>query len=306
MDTKKRRILISCLIILALLLGGGIFLIKFYNKNENKVDDLVIYTQNLNLVVGEQINLENYYTILPKTSKAVVMCIVTNSSYANISGNNVLTAKNLGTTQVLLKVDAGSNNFIERNINIVINEKPCIPTSLNFEKEVVNLNLQSENISNNLTILGSYNVTPTVTYSNSNICSYNYSTGIITPLNYGQTTVKVSFSSNNETISKSFVVNVLDEYRKMEIDLDKVDDYYIFKTTSNKVDFLKVLLYEQNQLVKKNINADILSNDNELEIIQNENCNIMIMTSNIGESIIKFSCKEDESVYIYVKIIVEN
>ena len=306
MDTKIRRILISCLIILALLVGGSLFLIKVFNKNETKVKDLVIKTQNINLEVGEQINLENYYTILPSTSKAIVMCIVADNSYAKISTGNILTAKHIGKTQVLLKVDAGSNNFIERNINVEVNEKSCIPTALSFEKEVVNLNLQSKNITNKLIVTGKYNVTPIITYSSNNICNYNYKTGIITPLNYGQTTITVSFSNNDEIISKSFIVNVIDEYRKMEMNLEKDGNYYILKTNSNKIEFLKVLLYEQNQIVKKNINADIISNNNGLEIIQNENCDIIIITSDIGESIIKFSCKEDESVYIYVKIIVEN
>lgn len=306
MDTKKRRILISCLIILALLIGGSLFLIKVFNNNEIKVKDLVVKTHNINLEVGQQIDLENYYTILPSTSKAVVMCLVTDSSYAKISSGNILTAKHIGKTQVLLKVDAGSNNYIERNINVEVNEKSCIPTDISFEKQVVNLSMQSKNITNKLNIIGSYNVMPIINYSNSNVCSYNYKTGVITPLNYGQTTITVSFSNNDKIISKSFIVNILNEYRKMEINLEKDGNYYILKTKSNKMEFLNVLLYEQNQIVKKNINADIISNNNGLEIIQNENCDIMITTSNIGESIIKFSCKEDESVYIYVKIIVEN
>lgn len=303
MSKTALKITITCVIILLVLSVVGYFIFGLTNSNNIKLKDLILHKDRLSLEIGEKINLNELYSIYPNNANANVMCLVVNTSYANISNNKILTAKSCGDTKVLLKVSDGTT-FIEKDIDVSITEKATLPDNFYFEKEVININLDNNSTYNPIICYSEYNTLPVITYSNENICSYNYVNGLITPINEGETIVTATFSNKESTITKSFKVTIIDNKSYLITNLEKDGEYYILNTTQSSINNIEVFNSDGSSS-NIDVNAIILENGNDTQIIQTEFNNVLLFTSNYGESIIKISLKDDNNVYVLIKIIVK-
>lgn len=265
--------------------------------------DFSLNTHSLVLEIGESKDLKELYTI-ENNSNILISCFVSDLRFAEINEDNIITAKSVGETKILFK--RGNNlDFEEDYINLSVVETPIIPTSFSFDKSEVTLSLETEYVINNMVCNETYNVTPTITYSVNNICEYNLTTGKIYPIAEGSTIVTVTFTNNGNIISKSFAVNVKNNYRNFSIDLTKVGDYYILSMSANKITSFEVFVYENNNITNVKINYEFIDNVTNATFIQYEANIVMIKATTSGETILKLSCEDDPSVFALIKLIVE-
>jgi len=276
----------------------------FLTGTENSVTDLIISNYNLTINVGDSIDLKNYYKIEPLNVSANVWCYIDGPSFATIDSNNVLKAKNAGSTIICLNVKSGED-VIKRNITLQIDELPKLPTKLSFNNDIVKLSINDSGVYNKLTITGEYNVSGEVKYSNPNICEYNLSTGEIVPFCEGETTVTVLFKSGVDTISKSFDVEIKSSMKK-ELGLtskgitNEDDEYYleIPKTKSKQI----TISYKEDKTDVANFEfeVELLSNTCGL-ICETNKSSLNVSVKEIGEAEIKISIK-DKDVFVILKV----
>ncbi len=300
--TKLRKIIILSVSIILLLL---IFAIIYFTVFKTDKTDLIVLTDNLTVEVGESVDLKDYYSLISNNKDIEVLCLPSNSSLATVNDENVITASKVGNLTIYLKTN-GSNKIIEKEINLVIKQASVIPISFSFEKSVVNIGINTNYIINKIVTVDNYNVNPTIYYSVNNICEYDVDTGKIIPKNIGTCEVKVSFNLKNNIVENSFTVIVKEIYRKIDVNLTKVDDYYIFNLTKNEFKLLSLTLYEDNVIVNSvAYKTEFLSNNCSAFIEQKEMNSILLTADSLGETVLKIYCKDDESIFVLVKIIVE-
>lgn len=291
-----------CLSILICTLVIAIFVAFYFIvfKTNDKLD-LDLKTNHIILEVGETKDLKECYTVNNK-SNVSILCFVSDLTYAEINEDNILTAKSKGETRILFKC-GNSVDFEEKYINLTIVDKPIIPTDFNFDKSEVTLSLETEFIVNEINCLENYNVTPIISYSVNNICEYDVVTGKVLPISLGSTTVTVTFATDEHTISKSFVVNVKNNYRNFVINLTKENDYYILSLENNKISNFKVEVFENNILLTNvKVKFEFLENNTGASILQYESNIVMIRANSVGQSLLKIYCEDDPSVYKLIHI----
>lgn len=306
---KKSAKLISAIIIIALIIVSCCFIYFSFFKKQNSTDtveDLVITNNSIVLKVGDKVNLKELYNVKPLNISANVFCCVANTKYATINENQILTAKCVGNTTILLKVDSG-DDFIEKDISLRICESAMIPSSINFETESVELNLEDKNIVNRVEILGGINYAVEIKYSEKGICSYNYETGLITPLKQGETVVTIIAKTFTEEISKSFkvcVISNLDCCIKITtngVDLDKIDDgYEITLSKFSPVKLFVEYLEEGNDVIDFTFDY-VLENNTCNLYVQKDNGFIMLIGKESGNCNLKIQVKSLE-ILIKVKV----
>jgi len=296
----NKKLLISLAIIIPSVIIIVLIGFSMFSTKKENVEDLILSTNSINLEVEESVNLNDYFSVYPKNAKAIVMCLIDDSYYAVISKDNIVTAKNIGTTQIYLKVSSGSNNIINKTIGLNVKEKSVIPTNFSFEKSEVNLGINTQFAINNLISENEYNVTPVITYSTNNVCSYDYQTGKVLPINLGSTIVTVTFKLKNKEISQNFKVNVKETYRTIELSYEKENDCYIIDVELNTTKSLNVFVYEDGVVVNGEIKIDVIENNAGFNLINNEMGTIIYRCSTSGETKLKISCVEDSSVFIFV------
>ena len=133
------------------------------------------------------------------------------------------------------------------------------------------MGLTSNGCYNKIVCNQAFNVTPTIEYSNPNICEYNYISGLITPLNLGTTTITVKFVKNNVVVSNSFSVKIEEIYRTIETNLTKEADYYILLLNENKSAIFSLAVYEGG-VINSNIQLEFqfISNVINASVVQYE------------------------------------
>lgn len=302
--SKTTKILLPIIISVILIAGFAIMLTSIL-KDNIKNATVTCNISELKLEVGDVVNLNNYFTITPSEAEVTITCLVTNANFATISGNNILTAKNVGETTIVFKTSL-SSDICKENISLTIKEKSIIPSNFSFEEENVTLSLDMLNYENKIICEENYNVIPTVSYSVSNICNYNIETGIITPLNEGNTVVTVTFMLNNNIISKSFNVNVVNKYLEISIDLSFEENSYILNMNINSVKSFNYCALINNVADNSyKFLYTFISNDANIEIIQFESGLCTIYANKTGVSFMKVYLKDFSNIYKIIKIEVE-
>lgn len=300
---KKLKITIS---IISIILVIAIFIVMYLTIFKTNANDVVldVKVNSITIEVDQQIDLKDYYIVSPNESSAV-LCVVDDFSVATINNENILTANKVGSTILYLKTSDGRSGYIEKELTINIIEKLIIPTNFSFEKELVALGIETDFVLNKIVCNENYNVTPSVTYSTQNICSYDAITGKIIPLSVGTTTVTVTFEKNNDKTIKSFDVVVKEKYRKIEFNLSKEDNSYVLKPTVNSLVNFTIYVYENNNLILTNTKLEIISNECGFSVVQKEYDYVICKATSKGEALIKISCYDDESVFEYIIIKVD-
>lgn len=303
----KIRTKILFIFIIIILVGSvfaGIFLINFHDEKVIKIDDLKLNNSKINMEVGENLNVTSCYTVLPKECQANVMCLLSNTKIIELS-ENILTAKGVGETKIYLKA-SGKNGFIEKDIDVVVTEKSSIPTDISFDLQEVVLGINTEYAINKINYSDNHIFNCEVSYSNPSVVDYDINSGKLTPKSIGSTDVLVTFSSREDSVTKSFRVIVKDIYREIKMDLEKEGEFYVIKTSLNSVDYLAINVFEdKNLILNSKVKAYFMDENPVAKIVQIEMSNIIIKSTKTGESVLKVYCENDPSVYIYIKIKVE-
>lgn len=300
----KKSFKIAFIPILVVILTAGIFIVLYYSifKNESEIKSFVVTNDNIILEIGDTKDLKECYTIAPASASIYVMCYINDASFAEISEDNVIIAKSIGETKILLKCSI-NNKLVQEEINLIIVEKSIIPNSFNFENEKITLSPTTTNCYNRIICDEAYNVTPLIEYSNSNICEYNYTTGLITPINLGTTIITVKFSKDNKIISNSFTVKVEENYITLETNLTKEGEYYILLLNKNSNGYFTVKSFESGvENAKIKLKNEFVINQANVSILQFESNIVILKATSIGESILKIYLEEDESVFVNIKI----
>jgi len=298
---KYLKIILPILILIIVVVA---FFTMYYTifGNKRQIQSLEITTNNISLEVGDTKDLKDCYLVEPEEANFYVMCYISDESCAEINANNILTAKSVGNTTILLKCKVKNKPF-EEEIDLTVTEKQVIPSSFGFEYTSITTGLNSTNCYNNIVCSESYNVVPSIEYSINNVCEYNYNTGLITPISLGTTTVTVKFEKDGEIVSNSFTVNVENNYRSIVPSLSKEGDYFILNLSKNSLQSFTLKTFEsgvEDPSIK--INFEFNSNEINASILQYElNC-VIIKATEVGETILKVSCKDDESIFVNIKL----
>lgn len=307
---KKAKLIISIFSVV-LLIGAFalVYLFCFKTDNQNgSIKDIVVTKNTIVLSVGDVVDLKNFYNTQPTNVNAKVFCCVGNSKYATINENKILTAKNVGNTTIMLKVDCG-NGIIEKSIDLQICEKATLPTNASFENETISMT-EGEEVFNKCTIVGGKNYEKSIEYSVSGVCEYNLLTGKIIANCCGETIITVTFEAGGEKLSKSFSVVVskaveLSSTKEIVIlcedrVLSKVDGSFEIDLQVLAVSKLTIKCKESDELVDCDFSYSLQENSCGL-VLQADNSNLMLMAKSSGYGIVKITVF-DKSELIKVKV----
>ncbi|MBE5745678.1 MAG: hypothetical protein E7359_00090 [Clostridiales bacterium] len=300
--TKTTKVILSIVSIVVVFTTFIVLYINIFGKKDYKFE---LKTHYLELKIGESKNLKDLYTVT-NAKNVSILCFVNDITFAEITEDSIITGKSVGETKILFK--CGNNvNFEKDYINLSVVEAPVIPTDFSFNKTEITLSLNTEFVINNLICNENYNVTPVITYSVNNICEYNVATNKITPISLGTTIVYVTFSTEESSITRSFTVNVKNNYRNLTINLTKENNFYILYMTQNVVANFEILIYE-NSILQTGIklNYEFLDeNSVHASFIQYESNIFMLKATNEGETFLKVYCEDDPSVFELIKLKVD-
>ncbi len=166
--------------------------------------DIIVNGINDEYNVGDTINLEDVNIVITPINITVKPEICVSDETKAIINDSEITFINYGKCDIIFKIKSDIQTYISFTKTVNINEV-TYASSLIFDKSNVKVNLNNT-LDNKLNIYPlSCSVKPEITYSNNNVVSYNYSTGLITPINVGKTLVTATIKTNKtETIKTSF------------------------------------------------------------------------------------------------------
>lgn len=218
---------ISIFILIIALFAGSIFVIR---STSNNVEVVYANSANYNFTtysarVGDFIDSQaNDFVVAPANACSLPCFTSSNSSIATVNAyTGEIDCLAVGTAIIYGKVKNVSNNYVGDSFTLIVNEQLNYAEefSLNTESSFL-IELNDFETTNALTLIGdNINVLPTISYSNIDIATYDYNTGIITPISEGTVIiyVTVKFSDVNE-ITKQFTVEVVPELIYIDVDLE--------------------------------------------------------------------------------------
>lgn len=296
-----------CLALFIILVVIAIFMAMYFCvfRKDSIIKDLDIINDNIVLEVGDTKNLAECFIVNPTNASTYVNCFISNAVYAEISPNNIITAKSVGTTTIIIKCEINNKN-VEKEISLSVIEKKILPSTFGFESSLLKLGLASNTIYNRIVCNESYNIVPTINYSNIGICTYNAEDGKITPISIGTTTVTVTFTKGETVVSNSFTVTIEENYRSIETNLTKENDYYILVLNENSISSFSLKIVENEAVIPNaKLKFDFGSNILNASVVQYEYNIVMIKATIKGETTFKIYYEDDPAVFINVKIKVE-
>ena len=107
------------------------------NVSGDKTTDLIINTEEIELKVGEEYNLN--YTILPSTAYQECDIMISDDSGLEYINNNIL-AKKVGEYQIEFKTVDGTNISKKVTVKVIGNGQPIFKTTEEFENTILNYN----------------------------------------------------------------------------------------------------------------------------------------------------------------------
>ena len=278
-----------------------------------KSNNEIAYAVNANFTynrietrVGDILNLEhNPFLIFPEE---IEFTCVFSSSNPQIASVNALTGEieclQEGTCIIFGRVKKQDGTYVGDSFEITVLEKLIYATNFFINTSEIVIGLDDENIKNEITLVGNdVNVLPTISYETANIIYYDKNTGKITPLAVGETTVYVTLQLQNEIITKSFNVIVVEKlmYFDMETNYTIQQNEFLLLTW-NICDNRR----ENNLATSQTVTYEIIQNEEFIQIIENDYNHILLKTKeHIGIVIIKLISTENYEVIknIYINII---
>lgn len=192
----------------------------------------VVYAQtiafnsnNFNCYVGDSFNISNFtLNITPSNVTVSPSFTVNNTEIATIE-NNVVTFNKVGSVTLTASILSDVNTYKTAYLTFIVETRPVYVSSFSFENANIVLNYD-ETLTNALTVApANHNQNIEVVYSCENVVNYNYLTGVITPINPGESTVTVkSKSSKTETITSTFNVVVTNKIYATDLSDIKINN----------------------------------------------------------------------------------
>lgn len=276
------------------------------NKDDNiYVEEITLSKNEIKMYVNDSYQIDTIMQIAPTNYNVQIMCYAENSNYISIVDGYTIKAKKEGETKVIIKALNSEDTYINKVLDINIVPKETHPSSFEFEssKIVVELN---KSATNKIICLESYTANPVVSYSVSNICTYNYTTGEILAKNIGSTIVKVKFQSDTLIVEREFEVVVTKVNPKIILtNATKENDIYVLNVSLNTHSRIYMdLLDAEGNSSSFATSLDLNENAVEMRVISPELKCIKFVCAKKGEQIIKIYKTDDESVFVNIKIIV--
>lgn len=298
MSNKIKIIISSVFAVSVILVFLVIYIVALPSDNKN---ELSVNVESITLEVGDSVDLSNYYTVKSKKSLEV-LCLSQNNALASVTNEKTLTANASGQTKIYFKITDGKGGYIEKFITANIIDKQIIPSVFSFEKESVVMGVDTAFIENKIISDVEFNVIPNVSYSNDSICSYNYQTGKIYPLNEGTTTITVQFSHKNRHVENGFEVCVKNNYCTIALNnTTKIGDEYYKTLSVNASSFLTYDILNNENNNEYTMMYEIVENSCDI-LVQKEYSKYILKGTKQGVAKIKFYLKEDESVYVILNV----
>ena len=263
-----------------------------FNRLEVRVGDLINLEQNPFLIFPEEVEFNSVFS----------------SSNPQIASVNALTGEieclQEGTCIIFGTIKKQDGTFTGDSFELVVLERLVFATDFYLEKTELTLGLDDENIKNQITLIGTdVNVLPVISYETPNIISFNGNTGEITPLAVGETIVYVTLQMQNEIVTKSFNVTVVETIMYIDMETNyTIDKNQFLLLTWDIVDNRR----EDDLASLQTVSYEILQNALYVEIIENDYNHILLKTKEqIGIVIIKLTSIENSEVVknIYINII---
>ena len=263
-----------------------------FNRLEARVCDLINLEQNPFLIFPEEIEFTSVFS----------------SSNPQIASVNALTGEieclQEGTCIIFGKIKKQDNTFIGDSFEITVLERLIFASDFYLEKNEITLGLSDENVKNEITLVGNnVNVLPIVSYQTSNIILYNKDTGEIAPLSVGETIVYVTLQLENEIVTKSFYVKVVETIMYIDIEtIYTVGQNEFLLLTWDIVDNRR----EDNLATLQVVSYELVQNAEFIQIIENDYNHILLKTKDqTGTVILKLTSIENNEVIknVYINII---
>ena len=255
-----------------------------HNYVEARVGDVICSQINSFLVTPSEVNLK---------------CVFS-SSNPSVASVNVLTGEvtclKVGTVTIYGHVKKADGSMVSDSFTLFIREKLFFATGFTLQNETkVMLGLYDLNVANPINYEGvNVNVFPIISYDNSEIASYNYETGLITPKSVGTTTVFVTLQLKNEAITKQFIVEVVEKLLYIDIETT-------FEIDKNKLQYINFQIIDNTQptgfATGQKVYLEVLVNAHLIDIVQNDFQAILISTkSEAGTVLIKLTYINNTSI----------
>jgi|LGVF01.2.fsa_nt_gb hypothetical protein len=163
--------------------------------------------------VGDIILVEsNTLSVFPLSTDSTPLFSSSNSFVARVNAlSGEVECISEGTAVINALVKSSKDTYVGDSFEITVGERLVYATGFDLESEdTVFVDLDETDRYNELSLTGeSINVLPIVTYSQMNIATYNYETGLITPIGEGIVTVYVSLElTGSNNLTKQFDIEV--------------------------------------------------------------------------------------------------
>lgn len=298
--SKRLKLIILSVAVTIILTVFAIIMINTFGKEKPLIE---VSVNRIEIEVNETFDLNNCFTITPNDASVNIMCYVTDATIANVTGDNIITGKSVGVTEILYKTKFTTGVYEETKITINVTEETILPESFSFEKDEVTLSFDMLSTTNKIVSTNNYNIVPTITYSNENICTYDYVTGKVYPIGAGETLVTVTFNKNGVTISNCFTVKIIESFLSISTNLTKSGNNYILLVENGNVENFSFNVFEEEiEVSTYKVVYSLEGNYNNINIHQ-FGFNICALEGlSIGECSMKIYLEDYPEIFVTIKI----
>ena len=271
----------------------------------------IVYATNISIneskltyFVGDVLNLNNLnISILPADATVKPVFTISDEQLAEIVSNQ-LTFKGEGSVTLTASILIDVNTYKTYSITFNVETKPIYATSVSIQNSHITINLNDTCINDLIINPVEYNQDVLVTYSNEDVVSYNYQTGLITANAVGETMVTVKvLKSKTETLKTSFNVAVTNHVYAESINNVKINNKTITDTITlftNETGTISCSVLP----VDYNLELTYLCSNNLISINPN---GTFIVGNNAGECVLSISALTKTGItYKTINVVVKH
>ncbi|MGD9901155.1 MAG: hypothetical protein AB7S44_01280 [Spirochaetales bacterium] len=262
-------------------------------------------TSTLSARVGDVISLQdNPLNIEPASLNVVPIFSSSNSNIASINAlNGTIECLQEGEVTITGRVKSGETTFVGDSFRLIVSEELIYATGFSLNSEsTLTVALTGNEVYNELTLNGTnVNVLPSVSYSSSGIATYNYTTGLITPISVGEVTVFVSVALDGDTnITKEFTVQVVEQL----IYIDAINTYSINTGQTQYISYVvRDNSVEGGVAINQVVVPQIISGGSLVSIVEYDYGYVYIRAGNTtGQAMLRLTYSQNENIILNILI----
>jgi hypothetical protein len=248
--------------------------------------------------VGDTVSLnDNPFHITPMDASVVQVFSSSNPSIASVNAQTgLVTCLKEGTVTIYGHIKKADNKMISDQFILQIREQLFYATNFFMQcTKTIKLGLEDDDVLNEITYEGEQvNVFPTISYTNASVAQFDASTGKITPLTIGVTTVYVTLQTVGGIITKEFCIEVVQKMSYIEaeavhnVSLDEF--YYIYFQIIDNTQASGLSVVQKVEVVA-------ITNVHFIEIVHTDFQTILIKTKQFtGTVLLKLTYVENSSI----------